>query len=374
MAPLVSVLVIAGTGRPYLSAALRSLQSQDMRDWEAIVVEACANPADTAYVQSQCSAVSDPRVHYFPYDAERGWPPHAARKWNWAQKRASGSLIAWLDDDDMKGPGWLAAMSAPLVGDPGLATTASAGDCVDKDGRYVGAAFGEPNLSRASLENGKFITTGQLIVRRSVIDSVSGFDEALACAEDYDFCLRIADRPWRFVPSVKCMKRDRCGNACYNEGVVEPTQAALRRIIAKQGHPYTCYACGGGFASPDESFVWFIPPEVDGIGFRNWHYGCAKRIMDRGAAGAAARFEQHDDGTLWIHDSKGGNNVNMHVDGVPLPSSGGKSDNERHVYAWAFGPIGALHAGQRVVFNTDDREIIGIAENGGIRVDSARAK
>ena len=372
--PLVSVLVIAGTGRPYLAPALRSLQSQDMGDWEAIVIEACAAPSDTAAVRSQCTAVSDPRVRFFPYDAERGWPPYASRKWNWALKRAAGSLVAFLDDDDMKGPGWLGAMCAPLAGDPNLVVTVSCGDCVDKDGKYVGAAFGEPNLSRASLENGKFITTGQLVVRRALIDSVGGFDEALACAEDYDFCLRIADRPWRFVPAVKCMKRDRVANACYHPDVVEPTQAALRRIIAKQGHPYTCHNCGGGFASPDESFVWFIPPEVDGTGFRNWHYGCAKRIMDRGSLGAAMKFEQHDDRSIWIHDDKGGNNVNMHVDGVPLPSAGGKSDNDRHVYAWAFRYDSALRDGQRIAFNTDDREIIGIAERGGIRVDSARSK
>lgn len=268
--PLVSVLVIAGTGRPYLAAALRSLVEQDARDWEAVVLP-CAPSEDMPAVERQVAEVLDERVRVVSYDGPRGgFPPYASRKWNCALASARGSLVAFLDDDDMKDAGWLRAMTAPFALED-LAATVCSGTCVDTVGARHGAVFGMPSLDRAALvERCGFVTTGQLMVRRAVLNAIGGFDEALGCAEDYDLCIRLSDRPWLFVAQAKCLKRDSRDNACYHSDVSGHTQAALRRILQKIGAPETCRGCGGGFASPDEPFVWAVPD----VGFRLWHYGC----------------------------------------------------------------------------------------------------
>mgnify|MGYP001583617309 CR=1 FL=1 len=266
---MISLLIVAGTGRPYLRAALDSLVRQDKSNWEAIVIECCLKSEDTAEVMRQLDAVSDARIRVFSYDGDRNYPPYASRKWNFALTQAKGDLVAFLDDDDMKEDNWLSAMSAPFS-DLSLTTTICNGTPIDTAGVRHGQLFGHVSLDYDSLIHARFVTTGQLLVRRQDLDAIGGFDGELACAEDYDLCLRLASRPWHFVAETRCLKRDSGDNACYNPGVGGYTQAALRRIIAKHGILYECHSCGKGFSTPDESFVWCEP----GGRFHNWHYGC----------------------------------------------------------------------------------------------------
>ena len=242
---MISVLVIAGTGRHYLSAALGSLVAQDMCEWEAIVVECCDTADDTAKIHAQIQEVHDDRIRLFPYDAERGWPPYASRKWNWALKRAAGSLVAFLDDDDMKGPGWLGAMCAPLVGDDSIDVTLCRGRTIDKDGNEIGPFFGHPSLDYNVLLTPSPITTGQLVIRRRTLKDVGGFDGDLPCSEDWDLCLRLSKYSWRYIEHVVMMHRVNVDNACYHPTVDHFTKEALRTIIFKHGLAMDrCWRCG----------------------------------------------------------------------------------------------------------------------------------
>lgn len=272
----VTVLVIAGTGRPYLKEALHSLQRQEGVDWEAIVLDACFSEDDSKKVQAQLISdgrISDGRIKLVKYNAEKVlYPPFASRKWNFALRYATGDLIAFLDDDDMKEDGWLRTMCEPLFSDKNLAVTLCGGNTVDVVGRRGGKLFGEPSLSLSVLLAPNFVTTGQMVVRRSVIDEIGGFDETLGCAEDWEFCIRLSKYNWRYITGTSCLKRDSIGNACYHEEVVGYTQDALRKTIRKHVlAPDNCHACGGVFVPEDEPFVWAVPK----LGFRLWHYTCA---------------------------------------------------------------------------------------------------
>ncbi len=204
---VVSILVIAGTGRPYLESALRSLVSQDVGNWEAIVLECCEHDYDRKNVLDQVEKVSDSRVRVVRYDGAYGFPPFASKKWNFGLRYTNGELIGFLDDDDMKEQDWLRRMSYPF-NDASLSTTICGGYVVDKYGVRQGRLFGEPSFDRAVLLLPNFTSTGQMIVRRSTIDDIGGFDESLGCAEDWDFCIMLSNFPWKYVDGVSCLKRD----------------------------------------------------------------------------------------------------------------------------------------------------------------------
>ena len=268
----VSVLTIKGTGRPYLSSALRSLVNQDLREWESVVIDSCSKPEDSLMVARQVAEVADDRVKILRYDGPGGFPPYASKKWNFGISRSVGGLIAFLDSDDMKGPGWLSAMCGPLIADKSLSATLSSGHVIDSAGTIRSGLFREPSLDLAYLLGPNFVTTGQIVVRRSVIEAMGGFDESLGCSEDWEFCLRLSKMSWRHVDGIKCLKRETGDNACYHPNVVEYTQDVLRRIISKHGiAPGSCHECGKRFPEGYAPFVW----AVAGLGFRLWHSKCA---------------------------------------------------------------------------------------------------
>jgi glycosyltransferase involved in cell wall biosynthesis len=266
--PVISILIIAGTGRPFLYSAIKSLVDQSEQNWEAIIVEACESDLDSRHVYEQIAKFSDPRIRSVAYSGNRAFPPHAAEKWNFASSLARGRFLAFLDDDDMKGDGWLHAMCEPLVDNYDLAATLSHGLNIDNAGNVTGSLFGSPSLDYKTLVAPNFVTTGQVVIRHSIFDAMGGFDKNLVCAEDWEFYLRLSNYPWVVVPGVFCLKRDSVGNSCYHMNIVEFTQEALRRIIRVHSlAPEVCHGCKKSFDN-EQPFVRAVP----GLGFRFWHH------------------------------------------------------------------------------------------------------
>lgn len=144
------------------------------------------------------------------HTASRG--PAAARNTGW---RAVGTgLVAFVDSDAIPDPGSLEALAAhfadPLVGAlaPRIEPTVPAPS--------VGRAIGRYAASHSPLDLGplpavvrpgsrvSFVPTVTLVVRRTALEEVGGFDEALRYGEDVDLVWRLADAGWRvrYDPSV----------------------------------------------------------------------------------------------------------------------------------------------------------------------------
>lgn len=225
---LISVLLIAGTGRPYLADAIRSLTCQDLSDWEAIVVEACADAKDTENVFRQIEEVGDSRVRVLSYEGDRRFPPYAGRKWNVALAHATGSFVSFLDDDDLKEENWFSAMLAPFLADSKLVTTLCDVISIDVFGNKQGVMGA--SLDQKALLTPHFVTTGQMMIRRDVLQALGGFDAELPCSEDYDLALRLSVYPWVNVRTVNSLKRDGDRNASCHEDVIMYTRNALARI------------------------------------------------------------------------------------------------------------------------------------------------
>ncbi len=188
-APRVSVVLAVHDQARWLPATIASVQAQTCPDWELLLVND-GSTDDTAAIAARAAA--DPRIRYLP-------GPHrercAAR--NRGIAAASAPLIAFLDGDDLWHPEKLARQLEALDAHPDAVLCYTIARYVDHAGRPLpirrppAPLSGEvlPRLARANI-----MILASVVVRRSVLDVVGGFDEAmptLGC-EDWDLWLRVA--------------------------------------------------------------------------------------------------------------------------------------------------------------------------------------
>jgi mycofactocin system glycosyltransferase len=122
---------------------------------------------------------------------------------NRAATEAHGDLVAFIDNDCLAEPGWLRAL-VPHFDDPTVGIVG---------GRVVAPRVTGPIAAfeavRSPLDMGSYggevgpaeavpyLPTCNLIVRREVLRSVGGFDQAMALGEDVDFVWRTGQAGWR---------------------------------------------------------------------------------------------------------------------------------------------------------------------------------
>ena len=143
-------------------------------------------------------------------DHARG--PAAARNTGW--RRATTELVAFLDADCEPEPDWLDRL-LPHFGDPQVGavapriTTTLTSTLPPPLARYEQT---RPTLDRGDHEAivrprspVPFVPTTALVVRRTALDAVEGFDETMRFGEDVDFVWRLATAGWtvRYEPRVQ---------------------------------------------------------------------------------------------------------------------------------------------------------------------------
>lgn len=124
--------------------------------------------------------------------------PAAARNTGW--RRASTELVAFLDSDTIPEPGWLRSL-LPHFNDPAVAAVAPRvrGNPATTGaiGRYETARsaldMGDRPAAVQSMSRVSYVPTAALVVRRSALHEVSGFDDQLRFGEDVDLVWRLID-------------------------------------------------------------------------------------------------------------------------------------------------------------------------------------
>jgi GT2 family glycosyltransferase len=184
--PKVSVVVATYNRARYLPEAIASVLSQRFADLELVVVD----DGSTDATREAVGAFSDPRIGYV-YQAHRG--VSAAR--NTGLGIASGEYLAFLDDDDVFLPDKLRVQARALQHDASLGLVAGGHLVIDEQRRVL--AVDEPwkrlpRLSAEAILLGNRFASNSVLVRRSYLERVGGFDEALSLAEDWDTWMRLA--------------------------------------------------------------------------------------------------------------------------------------------------------------------------------------
>lgn len=191
--PLVSVILPTRDRPRMLQDALESVARQTYGEWQAIVVNDAG--ADIAGVVGSLPRAAAARITTIELPSPLG----AAGARNRAIAQAKGEVLAFLDDDDVYLPGHLETLVDGLTrsGAPVAYTQSVAIEERIVDGQRVELRRGEPRdyrYSRAILLVRNVIPIVNWGMRRECFRRWGGFDETLACAEDWELLLRYSER------------------------------------------------------------------------------------------------------------------------------------------------------------------------------------
>jgi glycosyltransferase involved in cell wall biosynthesis len=186
--PRFSVIIPCYNAASTLSVQLDALATQVWDEpWEILVADNGSTDRTRAILEDYRTRL--PQLRVVDASARRG-QPYAL---NTAAAASRAEFIAFVDADDEVGDGWVAAMGKALVG--GRDFVAGRFDMVRLNAPWVRAT--RDNLQAHGLMHLwyppylPFAGGCGLGVRRTLHDTVGGFDEALTYVHDTDYCVKI---------------------------------------------------------------------------------------------------------------------------------------------------------------------------------------
>lgn len=203
MNPSISVVIPAYNADRFMVRALASIENQTLTPDEVIVVD--DGSTDRTALQVEDFARHSKLALSLARQPNRG--SSAAR--NHGVRKSAGELITFLDADDLIYPRFLERTVAGLTRFPDWSACFSDRDVVDADGKLISHDLDHPvfrQLARKTmgggfveLEDGGLFSAmiaGSVIpmtitCRKSCIEAVGGFDEALLFNEDRLFFLQL---------------------------------------------------------------------------------------------------------------------------------------------------------------------------------------
>jgi len=202
--PLVSVVIPARNAALTLPATLRSLERQTYETWELLITDDGSTDETTQAVQHWAATVSQRTTVL----KASGSGPSAAR--NLAAEGAQGSLIAFLDADDIWHAEKLAAQVQALRTNPHLVGVTCNYAIVDsangQSRKKIAFDWSDKSFDRWIVMEGVGpALCSTLLVRTEQFEKAGGFDPDLWNLEDVDLALRLqAPRSIGFVPRTLC--------------------------------------------------------------------------------------------------------------------------------------------------------------------------
>jgi glycosyltransferase involved in cell wall biosynthesis len=183
MTPKVSVIVPTYNRRAMLVEAIDSVLAQSTQSFELIVIDDGSTDGTAEQLTRLGKAIRFERIEHCG--------PGAAR--NRGVELASAPLIAFLDSDDLWAPTKLERQLAFMSANPDCAISQT-NEIWIRNGRRVNPGLRHRKRSGdifiASLRT-CLISTSATMMRTELFRSLTGFDESMLAAEDYDLWLRI---------------------------------------------------------------------------------------------------------------------------------------------------------------------------------------
>lgn len=188
----VSVLIATYNMAEYLPLAIDSALRQDYPDFEIVVVD----DGSTDSTPAVAAAYGD-RIRYHR-QANTG----VAGAYNTLLNLAGGDYLHHLDADDLLLPGALRRLAALLDDNPSVGLAYGAALVIDSNGRVYDRRHTPRWIEKQrivpsagafkELLHGCHITTSTVMMRRSVLETVTSFQSDCVPGEDWDMWMRVA--------------------------------------------------------------------------------------------------------------------------------------------------------------------------------------
>lgn len=185
--PKVTVLMPVHNGGRFLARAISSVLAQSLRDFDFVIVDDRSTDDSEAIV----GGFADRRIRYVRNDRNLG----LAATLNVGLQHGTGDYVARLDQDDRAAPQRLAEQTALLDRRADVALVGSLARCIDQDDRVIGAVrrpISTLGIRWFCLLENPFIHSS-VMFRRSIVETLGGYDERLTFAEDLDLWGRILE-------------------------------------------------------------------------------------------------------------------------------------------------------------------------------------
>ena len=185
--PKVTVLMSVYNGDKYLNEAIDSILGQTFKDFEFLIV----NDGSTDKTGEILKSYNDPRIKMINNEKNIG----LTKSLNKGLKLARGEYIARQDADDISMPGRLEKEIEFLEQNKSVGLVGTDYLIINEKGNVVQIVTclnGNRELKAKLLEGNQF-GHGSVILRRECIEKVGTYREEFKFAQDYDFCLRIAE-------------------------------------------------------------------------------------------------------------------------------------------------------------------------------------
>jgi glycosyltransferase involved in cell wall biosynthesis len=185
--PAVSVVIPTRDRRATLGRALASVAAQGFRDFEVIVVDDGSRDDTTDWLRAH-----HPAATVLALPTARG----AAGARNAGLARARAPIVAFLDDDDVWEPSYLATQVAALAAHPDVVLCSTGHVEIDRHGRVfrpdAPPLFDDADPAVRLLAECPIHTLSVVACRRTAFERVGPFDESLAIVHDLDWYVRCA--------------------------------------------------------------------------------------------------------------------------------------------------------------------------------------
>lgn len=182
-----------------LARAIESILQQTFRDFELIIVDDGSKDETKKVIEHY--ALLDNRIRWLFFDENSGTP---ALRYNQGMALARGEYIAFMFDDDEWYPHALDTLYTFFGFNLECGMIYGLADYLDvRDNSYIGKNFGENWDYKKLVEEGNFICNNSVLIKRSVIDAVGGYDEAPVLKRlcDWDLWVRIGAKfPVKRIP------------------------------------------------------------------------------------------------------------------------------------------------------------------------------
>ena len=204
--PLVSVIVLCYNHKRFVNECLQSIVNQTYNNIEIIIVDDCSRDNSQEEILKFCHENFSTQYIFNKKNVGN------CRAFNQGLKISKGKYIIDLSTDDILKPNRIKEQVEKFEESEKIGVVTSDAEYIDENSNWLGNFHQKNELIKTgkmyeALLKSSFILPSSMMIRKSLIDSLGGYDETLTY-EDFDFWVRSARIcEYAHVPQILVQQR-----------------------------------------------------------------------------------------------------------------------------------------------------------------------